>query len=128
MHVEQAKIYLRMKRKEEINTSDKLAMMLGGAAAWTVAVLESVTISDMRRGPLDGAAMPRSTEKMDQSADPILAAGSVLNPSLSVMYACKACLIKYWICFGMRAICYECLRGSFDLILDVLWRESYLNE
>ncbi|KAK8618063.1 hypothetical protein V6N13_115938 [Hibiscus sabdariffa] len=57
-------------------------MMLGGAAAWTVAVLESVTISDMRRGPLDGAAMPRSTEKMDQSADPILAAGSVLNPSV----------------------------------------------
>ncbi|KAL4353411.1 hypothetical protein GQ457_06G018770 [Hibiscus cannabinus] len=46
-----------MKQKEESKhqyLSKFLVVMLGGEAAWTVAVLDLVTISDMRRGPLDG--------------------------------------------------------------------------
>ncbi|KAL4347672.1 hypothetical protein GQ457_17G007130 [Hibiscus cannabinus] len=46
-----------MKQKEKSKhqyLSKFLVMMLGGETAWTVAVLNLLTFSDMRRGPLDG--------------------------------------------------------------------------
>ncbi|KAL4271265.1 hypothetical protein GQ457_13G009850 [Hibiscus cannabinus] len=45
-----------MKQKEESKHQylKELVVMLGGEAAWTVAVLDLVTFTDMRRGPLDG--------------------------------------------------------------------------